>query len=103
MERFEKSIFKQREEITDRMAKMFGLLKELTTSRTLKKVLVGEEANKPSTRYINVISLVKIEKDKSIKNNKVDDKNVTGPSEFNVVEPIKEEMEDELTTSQLGL
>ncbi|GJR69149.1 hypothetical protein Tco_0015214 [Tanacetum coccineum] len=31
MERFENAIFKQREEINDKMAEMFGLLKELTT------------------------------------------------------------------------
>ncbi|GJX95130.1 zinc finger, CCHC-type containing protein [Tanacetum coccineum] len=37
MERFENAIFKQREEINDRMAEMFGLLKELTTSRAPKK------------------------------------------------------------------
>ncbi|GJS26561.1 zinc finger, CCHC-type containing protein [Tanacetum coccineum] len=37
MERFENAIFKQREEINDRMTEMFGLLKELTTSRAPKK------------------------------------------------------------------
>ncbi|GKB55758.1 MAK10-like protein [Tanacetum coccineum] len=37
MERFKKAIFKQREEIDDIMAKMFGLLKELTAIRTPKK------------------------------------------------------------------
>ncbi|GKB19090.1 zinc finger, CCHC-type containing protein [Tanacetum coccineum] len=45
MERFENAIFKQREEINDRMTEMFGLLKELTTSRAPKKVLIREEAN----------------------------------------------------------
>nr|GEV50655.1 hypothetical protein [Tanacetum cinerariifolium] len=34
MERFENTIFKQRDEINGRMTKMFGLLKELTTRRT---------------------------------------------------------------------
>ncbi|GKD75315.1 hypothetical protein Tco_1333597, partial [Tanacetum coccineum] len=34
MKRFENDIFKQREEINDRMTEMFGLLKELTASRT---------------------------------------------------------------------
>ncbi|GJX37921.1 hypothetical protein Tco_0251224 [Tanacetum coccineum] len=43
MERFENTIFKQREEINGRMTEMFGLLKELTTSRTPKKVLIREE------------------------------------------------------------
>ncbi|GKC73134.1 zinc finger, CCHC-type containing protein, partial [Tanacetum coccineum] len=37
MERFENAIFKQREEINDRMVEMFGLLKELTTSRGMKR------------------------------------------------------------------
>ncbi|GKC94933.1 zinc finger, CCHC-type containing protein [Tanacetum coccineum] len=41
MERFENAIFKLRGEINDRMAEMFRLLKELTTSRALKKV--GED------------------------------------------------------------
>ncbi|GKE11292.1 hypothetical protein Tco_1414843 [Tanacetum coccineum] len=43
MERFENVIFKQREEINDRMTKMFGLLKELITSRAPKKRI--EEGN----------------------------------------------------------
>ncbi|GJQ96781.1 hypothetical protein Tco_0007920 [Tanacetum coccineum] len=38
MERFENVIFKQREELNDRIAEMFGLLKELTASRTLEKI-----------------------------------------------------------------
>ncbi|GJU96155.1 hypothetical protein Tco_1320911 [Tanacetum coccineum] len=75
IERFKKAIFKQREEINDRMSEMFGLLKELTTSRTPEK------------------------KEKSVKNNEVVDKNVVEPSELDVVEPIelvdrKEGMED---------
>ncbi|GKD79445.1 zinc finger, CCHC-type containing protein [Tanacetum coccineum] len=39
IERFEKAIFKQKEEINDRMTEMFGLLKELTARRTSEKVL----------------------------------------------------------------
>ncbi|GKG29342.1 hypothetical protein Tco_0416707, partial [Tanacetum coccineum] len=38
MGRFENAILKQREEINGRMTKMFGLLKELTASKTSKKV-----------------------------------------------------------------
>ncbi|GJU42229.1 retrovirus-related pol polyprotein from transposon TNT 1-94 [Tanacetum coccineum] len=78
---------------------MFGLLKELITSRTPEKVLVREEASSPVTKCVNAISLVKMEKYKSIKNNGVVDKSVIEPSELNVVEPIKlvdrkNEMED---------
>ncbi|GJV87711.1 hypothetical protein Tco_1531649 [Tanacetum coccineum] len=89
MERFKKSIFKQRKEINDRMTKMFGLLKELTTSKTPKKVLVREEASNPITKCVKAISLVKMEKDKSIENNEVVDKNVVESSELNAVEPIE--------------
>ncbi|GKA19096.1 hypothetical protein Tco_0699011 [Tanacetum coccineum] len=42
MERFENAIFKQCEGINSRMTEMFGLLKELTTSRTPEKVLIRE-------------------------------------------------------------
>ncbi|GKC87775.1 hypothetical protein Tco_1148424, partial [Tanacetum coccineum] len=45
MERFKNAIFKQREEINDRMAEMFGLLKELTTSRAPEKEEKNEEDN----------------------------------------------------------
>nr|GEW03823.1 hypothetical protein [Tanacetum cinerariifolium] len=44
MERFKNAIFKQHEEINDRMTEMFRLLKELTTSRTPEKVLIKEKA-----------------------------------------------------------
>ncbi|GKC65301.1 MAK10-like protein, partial [Tanacetum coccineum] len=92
-------LVKKREEINDIMAKMFGLLKELTTSMTPEKVLVRDEASSPITKCVNVISLVKMEKDKSIKNNEVVDNSIVEPSELNVVEPIKlvdwkNEMED---------
>ncbi|GKB35825.1 zinc finger, CCHC-type containing protein [Tanacetum coccineum] len=50
MERFENTIFKQREEINGRMTEMFGLLKELTTSRTPEKILIREEAKFPITK-----------------------------------------------------
>ncbi|GJY62261.1 zinc finger, CCHC-type containing protein [Tanacetum coccineum] len=52
MERFENTIFKQREEINGRMTEMFGLLKELMTSKTPEKVLIKEETKFPVTRTI---------------------------------------------------
>ncbi|GJS45108.1 hypothetical protein Tco_0595229 [Tanacetum coccineum] len=61
MERFKKAIFKQREQIDDRMAEVFGLLKELTTNRALEKVLVREEARHPITKHVNSISLIRME------------------------------------------
>ncbi|GKC95716.1 hypothetical protein Tco_1161158 [Tanacetum coccineum] len=59
------SIFKQREGINSRMTKMFRLLKELTTSRTPKKVLIREEAKFPITKNLNSISLTKEEEERS--------------------------------------
>ncbi|GJZ48994.1 hypothetical protein Tco_0603184 [Tanacetum coccineum] len=52
MERFKNAIFKQREEINGRMTEMFGLLKELMTSRTPEKVLIREEAKFPVTKNL---------------------------------------------------
>nr|GEW98609.1 hypothetical protein [Tanacetum cinerariifolium] len=68
MERFENAIFKQREEINDRMVEMFGLFKELTTSRAPKKVLIREEARSPVTKNVNSISLTKREEERNSDN-----------------------------------
>ncbi|GKD46781.1 hypothetical protein Tco_1271426 [Tanacetum coccineum] len=76
MGRFEKAIFKQREEINDRMAKIFDLLKELTASRTPEEVLVIKEARHPITKHVNSVSLIRMEKEKSVGNNEVVIKNV---------------------------
>ncbi|GJU80730.1 zinc finger, CCHC-type containing protein [Tanacetum coccineum] len=67
MERFKNTIFKQREEINDRMTEMFGLLKELTTCRTPEKVLIREEAKFPVTKNVNSISLARGEEERSDK------------------------------------
>ncbi|GKE30136.1 hypothetical protein Tco_1445520 [Tanacetum coccineum] len=99
IERFEKAIFKQKEEINDRMTEMFGLLKELTARRTSEKVLVREEARHPITKNIKAISLVKMKKENNIENNEFIDKNVIELSELNVIDPkevvdMKKEVED---------
>ncbi|GKC85708.1 MAK10-like protein [Tanacetum coccineum] len=65
MERFENTIFKQREEINGRMTEMFGLLKELTTSKIPEKVLIRHEAKFPVTKNVNSISLTKGEEERS--------------------------------------
>ncbi|GKD00811.1 hypothetical protein Tco_1171085 [Tanacetum coccineum] len=59
MERFENAIFNHREEINGRMTKMFGLIKELTTSKTPEQVLIREEVKFPVTKNVNSISLTK--------------------------------------------
>ncbi|GJZ68522.1 MAK10-like protein [Tanacetum coccineum] len=65
MEIFENAIFKQREKINDRMAEMFRLLKELTTSRAPEKVLIKEEAKSPVTKNVNFTSLARGEKERN--------------------------------------
>ncbi|GKD99139.1 MAK10-like protein [Tanacetum coccineum] len=67
---FKNTIFKQREEINDRMTEMFGLLKELTTNRTPEKVLIREEAKFPITKNVNSISFARNKKEE---NNKTDE------------------------------
>ncbi|GKD59808.1 hypothetical protein Tco_1297317 [Tanacetum coccineum] len=49
------------------MTEMFGLLKELTTSKTLEKVLIREEAKLPVTKNVDSISLTKGEEERSNK------------------------------------
>ncbi|GJV90485.1 hypothetical protein Tco_1538298 [Tanacetum coccineum] len=59
MERFENANFKQREEINDRMTKMFGLLKELaiadTQEASLKSINWETELNTPNHQKRNTI------------------------------------------------
>ncbi|GJY69537.1 MAK10-like protein [Tanacetum coccineum] len=89
MERFENAILKQREEINGRMTEMFELLKELTTSRTPKKVLIREEAKFPVTKNVNSISLTKGEEERSNKT-KITPKNTEKPIETEAEIPVKE-------------
>ncbi|GJS44235.1 hypothetical protein Tco_0569278 [Tanacetum coccineum] len=65
MERFENTIFKQREEINGRMIEMFELLKELTTNKTPEKVLIREETKFPVTKNVNSISLARNEEEEN--------------------------------------
>ncbi|GKA54839.1 hypothetical protein Tco_0753788 [Tanacetum coccineum] len=65
MEKFKNAIFKQREEINDRIAEMFRLLKELTTSRAPEKVLIREEAKSAVTKNM---PLKEAEKETEAKN-----------------------------------
>ncbi|GKB01682.1 hypothetical protein Tco_0829726 [Tanacetum coccineum] len=84
-----------------------GLLKELTVSRNPEKVLVRKEARYPITKNVNAISLVKMEKEKDIKNNKVVNKNVIELSELNAIKPkevvdLKKKWKSKLVMSQSG-
>ncbi|GJZ98784.1 MAK10-like protein [Tanacetum coccineum] len=89
MERFKNAFFKQREEITDRMTEMFGLLKELTTSRTPEKVLIREEAKFPVTKNVNSISLARGEEERNDKTDETLD-NTVKPAKTETEIPLKE-------------
>ncbi|GJW06385.1 hypothetical protein Tco_1568808 [Tanacetum coccineum] len=55
---------------------MFGLLKELTTSRAPEKVLIREKAKFPATKNVNSISLAKGEEERSDKTDETLDNTV---------------------------
>ncbi|GJU98553.1 hypothetical protein Tco_1327824 [Tanacetum coccineum] len=65
---------------------MFGLLKELTASRTLEKKLMREEARHPITKKVNSISLIQIEEEENKENN--------GQSSNSAIEPGKSDEEE---------
>ncbi|GJT07740.1 MAK10-like protein [Tanacetum coccineum] len=88
MERFENVSFKQREEINDRMTKMFGLLQELTTNKTPKKVLIREEAKFHITKNINSISLARGEEERNDKTD-VTTNSIEKPTRTEMGIPIK--------------
>ncbi|GJX60595.1 MAK10-like protein, partial [Tanacetum coccineum] len=90
MERFENTIFKQREGINSRMTKMFRLLKELTTSRTPEKVLIREEAKFPITKNVNSIFLTKGEEEWSNKKEVTPD-NTKRPTKTEAEMPVKKD------------
>ncbi|GKE63913.1 hypothetical protein Tco_1514280 [Tanacetum coccineum] len=89
MEIFENTIFKQREEINDRMAEMFGLLKELTTSRA-EKVLIGEKAKSPVTKNVNYISLARGEEERNDDNDIATGDDIKKPTRTETGMPVKE-------------
>nr|GEU92705.1 MAK10-like protein [Tanacetum cinerariifolium] len=91
MERFKNAIFKQREEINDKLAEMFRLLKELTTSRALEKVFIKEEAKSPVTKNINYISLARGKEERKDNDYMVAD---GGINEIDTKMPVKEAEKD---------
>ncbi|GJU22103.1 hypothetical protein Tco_1155445 [Tanacetum coccineum] len=90
MERFENTIFKQREEINDKMAEMFGLLKELTTSRASEKVLIREEAKSPVTKNVNSISLARREEERNGDNDVATCDDIEKPVRTEMGRPVNE-------------
>ncbi|GJR80365.1 zinc finger, CCHC-type containing protein [Tanacetum coccineum] len=69
---------------------MFGLLNELTTSRTPKKVQIREEARHPITKHVNFISIIRVEEEKNVEGNEVVDENVIESDRSDAAVPPKE-------------
>ncbi|GJU64308.1 hypothetical protein Tco_1246143 [Tanacetum coccineum] len=69
------------------MAEMFGLLKELTTSRAPEKVLIGEEVKSPVTKNVNSISLDRGEEERNDNDDIAAD---GGINETDMEMPVKE-------------
>ncbi|GJT17376.1 hypothetical protein Tco_0876082 [Tanacetum coccineum] len=90
MKRFKNAIFKQREEINDRMTKMFWMLKELSTSRTPEKVLIREETKFPVTKNVSSISLVRGEEERSDKIDVATGNNIEKPTGTEMGMQVKE-------------
>ncbi|GJW52634.1 hypothetical protein Tco_0096719 [Tanacetum coccineum] len=84
------AIFKQRDEINNRMTEMFGLLKKLTTSRAPKKVLIREEAKNPVTKNINSISIIRGEEEKNDNDNATTDDSIKKPDRSDAEMLLKE-------------
>nr|GEW80014.1 MAK10-like protein [Tanacetum cinerariifolium] len=95
IKRFENAIFKQLEEINDRMTEMFGLLKELTTSRAPEKLLIREEAKFPITKNVNSISLTRGEEERSEKTDVTTDDDFEKPTKTNRNASQEAEKDDE--------
>nr|GFB36338.1 hypothetical protein [Tanacetum cinerariifolium] len=95
MERFEEAIYKQREDINERMTNMFTLLKEYTKGKALEKVLVMEEVGKPVTKYVNSVSIVNKENDKGIGNDGIIDIKVVEQSKVVEDKEVEEDVDDD--------
>nr|GFA79621.1 hypothetical protein [Tanacetum cinerariifolium] len=89
IKRFEHTVFKLREEINDRITEMFGLLKEIMTTRAPEKVLIREEAKFPITKNVNSISFSKGEEETSDKNNIAIGDNTEKPTKIETKTPSK--------------
>ncbi|GJY08852.1 hypothetical protein Tco_0377037 [Tanacetum coccineum] len=93
MKRFDEAIFKQREEINERMTEMFSILKEYTKGKSPEKVLVREEVSKPVTKYVYAMFLVRVENDKGKEGEEIVNKNVVEPIKVVGKEKVVEEVE----------
>ena len=56
--KFEEAVYRQKEEMQEKMAEMMSLLEEYSTIKTPEKVLLRKESVTPTTKFVNSISIV---------------------------------------------
>ncbi|GJX56760.1 hypothetical protein Tco_0286657 [Tanacetum coccineum] len=103
MERFKNDIFKQHEEINT-MQEIFILLRN-TASRTPEKVITNRKRKGTHTKKVNSISLIRVEEEKNVGNNRAIDESLVEPSNYEEEKPLKEvdvtnEVERRMMTSR---
>ncbi|GJX71136.1 zinc finger, CCHC-type containing protein [Tanacetum coccineum] len=84
--------------LCSKMTEMFELLKELTTSKALKKVLIREEAKSFVTKNVNYISLVRGEEERNDNDDMAADGGINGTDTEMPVKEAKKEIEAEKGT-----
>ncbi|GJV53321.1 hypothetical protein Tco_1449062 [Tanacetum coccineum] len=84
------------------MTKMFGLLKELTTSRVLEKVLIREEAKCPVTKNLNSLSFTREEEEMSNKTDVTAGNNIKKNTRIETEMPVKEANKEDEAENELN-
>ena len=56
--KFEEAVYRQKEEMQEKMAEMMSLLEEYSNIKTPEKVLLRKESVTPTTKFVNSISIV---------------------------------------------
>jgi hypothetical protein len=56
--RFEEAVYKQKEEMQEKMNEMISLLEEYANQRTPERVLLRKESTTPTTQFVNSIAIV---------------------------------------------
>jgi hypothetical protein len=56
--KFEKAVYRQKEEMQEKMTEMMSLLEEYSNIKTPEKLLLRKEDVTPTTKFVNSISIV---------------------------------------------
>jgi hypothetical protein len=56
--RFEEAVYKQKEEMQEKMNEMMSLLEEYANQKTPERMLLRKESATPTTQFVNSITIV---------------------------------------------